>query len=69
LKKHLKILKTTSSSFSKTDLSNVMTFSPSQSNVTVPLKTTLLREKFMDLFSLDILALDVTMSTSEKQKL
>jgi hypothetical protein len=37
-KEHLKILKTTSGSSSSTDLSNKITFSHSQSHVTVPLK-------------------------------
>jgi hypothetical protein len=37
LKKHLKSFKTTSGSYSKKDLSNIKTFSPSQSHATVPL--------------------------------
>ncbi len=37
-KEHLKILKTTSSSSSSTDLSNNITFSQSQSHATVPLR-------------------------------
>ncbi len=35
-KEHLKILKTTSGSFPRIDLSNITSFSPSQSHATVP---------------------------------
>ncbi len=37
-KEHLKILKTTSGSYPRADLSNVIIFSPSQSHATVPLR-------------------------------
>ncbi len=39
LKEHLKVLTTTSSSYSSTYLSNTITFSQSQSHTTVPLNT------------------------------
>jgi hypothetical protein len=39
LKEHLKVLTTTSSSYSSTDLSNTITFSQSQSHTTVLLNT------------------------------
>ncbi len=38
LKEYFKFLKTTSGSSSRTDLSNIITFRPSQSHATVPLK-------------------------------